>query len=193
MPAIGNAQTFMKVPAKPPAPPPKPAPVANLTTGNNPRGVAIVQPKAAAPAPKVVPPQALPHGTGTLPKVTPGVAQPASAYNVGQPYAKTVLQVFRSQALPQQKAIVAGALQNPHIPESQIVLSFLKGAGNLANTLEPAHGQNVLAPVGNLLGNLGHASLSAVYGGGANANKGAPGGDYGAVMFGGPKEAPKLL
>lgn len=179
MPAVGNASNFnARLP-----PPPKPAPTRTAPPPDVPHGAgtlstgrpAAVRPASAytAPAPKTVVPQALPHGSGTLTKVTPGATRPASAYNIGQPYAKTVLQVFRSQALPQQKAIVAGALKNPHIPESQIVLNFLKGAGNYADMVVPNHSQNVLAPLGDELAKLGHLSLQAVYGGG-NAGKGMP-------------------
>lgn len=178
MPAVGNAQNFRSLP---PAPAPKPAP-ANLATGNNPRGTAIVQPKVVTP-PRMLMTGANPRGTAIVQAQHPPTPGDIAATH---PDPAATVKVFRAQPIAQQKAIVAGALKTP-TPAGQIVLNYLKTTGNYANLVTPPHGQSVLAP----LGNLGHLGLSSVYGGSPDAK--GPGAQYGAVMFGGPKGAKQIL
>ena len=74
-------------------------------------------------------------------------------------------------------------------PENQLVLNYLRPRAAIKISWEPAHRASVLAS----LAGLGHLGLSSVYGGSNQGVKGAPGSEFGAVMFGGPKNAPQLL
>jgi len=149
-------------------------PVLELPRGNAAKPVAP-RPSSAYrnPPVRVVPPAALPHGTGVLPHVIAPSPRPAAAY-VNPPraaappshtdvtsggydsraanaykqtpqYRQAVIDVFLHQNPRQQQAIVNGALRNPAAPEGGMVLDWLQ------NYFTPAdarpHGPGILPQV----------------------------------------------
>ena len=106
----------------PPKPVAKPLPVANPSTSNNPRGTSITA-RPAAPPPKMLLSSANPRGTAI---VQPQHASDGQRSGATNPDPASVVKVFRSQPVPQQQAILRGALQNPNLPTSKILLSIAK-------------------------------------------------------------------
>jgi hypothetical protein len=128
-----------------PAPLP-PLPVANLTTGNNPRGVAIIQP--SAPRPQVGGQDVLSSGSGY------GSAR-ANAYKQTPAYKNAVVSVFKAQKPAQQGAILQGALRSG-APEGKMVLDYLRSQGVSFGS----HGLGISMPsaVPSILGGAGKAA-----------------------------------
>ena len=126
---------------------PKPAPVVNLRTAANPRGVAI----APAPKPTINDLQATARAKQSGSDVLTGgyggnVNSVVNAYKQTPQYKQTVLDVFKAQNPTQRQAVVAGALKqqaNPNpaarSPEGKMVLDYVKqtGQGSLGSVNDP--------------------------------------------------------
>lgn len=184
MPPVGNKTTFMKVPKA------APAPSRTLTTGNNPRGVAIIQP-ARAPAPVVT--HALPASHNVI------AAGPASRLAAIMPPAAAI------QSVQHISGGVVGRLlgQVANLPKSTLI-----GVENLPNlamhpknlskivTTDPfvrAVEQGSLKPLADdPLGTLLDATIVGGSGGrvlGALARSGAAGDAVKAAAALGPRES----
>jgi hypothetical protein len=153
--------------APPPRPVAKPVPVANPQTGNNPRGTAIT----ALPqvAPRTVTTGANPRGMTIDLPIRPPTVNDQQAIN---PDPASVVKVFESQPKAQQQAIVAGAMKNPGLPTSKIVLNYARQAGGygvpvasvfgprptLAQVEQPFHG--VAAVIGKMFVNAARDAVS---------------------------------
>ena len=147
------------LPPPPKAAPPKPAgitpPAVNLRTPAPPvsRGVAITLARSPAAGRNVTTaPTSIPE-PGTNP----------------QAYAKSVIDVFRAQPAPQQRAIVQGAIKNPQIAASKLLLDYVQRANagplpQLAAIKAPQVGAAINATAGashGLLKILGNAAKDA--------------------------------
>ena len=108
-------------------PPAPPAPQA-LSTANNPRGVAIIQPPSK-PTVNDLHAQAVAstfHDAG--PTGNYGTAA-ANAFKKTDAYKQSVLETFLHQNAYQRQAIVSGALHNTASPEAKMILDYVKRTG----------------------------------------------------------------